>query len=314
MLSKQKIFAASLNNRVANMTALSLLQQEYFAPTDDRVAPEDFFVLAAHCTGREKTFLLAHPEYLLTPEDEQALRTALKRRRTHEPVAHITGRKEFYGREFIVTSNTLIPRPETEHMIEAALNILPVTSPQDLSSFDIVDVGTGSGNIILTLALECEMISPKSTPRYVAIDISKNALDVARINAKLLEKKSRVQFLQSDLFTQFRLPHTENRRLLVVANLPYLSTALWQASMTDVQSFEPKGALESGPDGLNHYRRLLEALVHLRKQYASIHFLLEISPEQDRALSYTIRNLFPHVTLDIHADLSGRSRLVQGSF
>ncbi len=295
------------------MIALSLLQQEYFPSKNNRVLPEDFFVLAAHCTGKSKTFLLAHPEYLLTPETETALREALKRRLAHEPVAYITGQKEFYGRNFFITHDTLVPRPETELLVEEALGTLTDTGRDDISSFDIIDVGTGSGNIILSIALECEKMFPASIPRYTAIDISKPALDVAQKNAASFKKKSPIQFLQSDLLSRFH-PTNTHRHLLVIANLPYLSTTLWEASMTDVRLFEPKSALESGSDGLDHYRRLLRALHDLRTNYSAITFLLEISPEQDALLTQHIRTLLPQAITHIRTDLSGKSRLVQGVF
>lgn len=282
--------------------------QKLFLPT---VAPEDFFLLLVHATGKEKVFLLAHPEYELPTEAEKKAREFLARRLKHEPVAYITGHKEFYGRDFHVTRDTLIPRPETELMIEQVLTLFHTNTP--LSQADIIDLGTGSGNIIITLAKEISEAYPTSNIRYHALDISPNAIVVATKNAERHGIKERIAFLHSNLLENFSLPQEKNRHAVIVANLPYLSHDIYQGSDADVRDYEPQSALESGEDGLDHYRRLLLELKNLACPDHTITLLLEISPEQTLELTREIQSIFPDVTLLTLQDLSGRDRLIQAS-
>lgn len=277
------------------------LQRE-FLPT---LAPEDFFILLAHATGEEKTFLLAHPEYELSAEKEEKAREYLKRRLKYEPVASITGHKEFYGRDFLVTEATLIPRPETELLIERALALFETDPP--LSQADIIDLGTGSGNIIITLAKEL----PKKQRKFFGIDVSEQALAIARKNAERLGAEKDILFLHSDLLRDFPLPQEKNRHLVIAANLPYLSSEIYQASSEDVRNFEPKSALESGADGLDHYRRLFDELEPFRKHFLSAALFLEISPEQSSILRKIILQAFPEAEVSVLQDLADKDRLIQ---
>lgn len=287
------------------------------------MAPEDFFLLVAHATGKEKVFLLAHPEYALTGEEEAKAEQYLKRRLKHEPVAYIVGHKEFYDRDFLVTRDTLIPRPETELLIESALNAIsnfpwprPATAgrqPPISKDIDIVDIGTGSGNIIITLAKEIEKAYPTSGMKYYALDVSPRALAVARDNATHHHINTRITFLESDLLKNFSWVQKENHHLIVTANLPYLSEDIYQGSDTDVRDYEPSSALVSGHDGLDHYRRLLTELKELERHTHTTIFL-EISPEQTQKLTKEIEDVFPQAALLVFQDLSGRDRLIQATF
>lgn len=280
--------------------------QKLFLPT---VAPEDFFLLLVHATGKEKVFLLAHPEYELPTEAEKKAREFLARRLKHEPVAYITGHKEFYGRDFHVTRDTLIPRPETELMIEQVLTLFHTNTP--LSQADIIDLGTGSGNIIITLAKEIERIHQVTGTGYYALDISPQALDIAKKNARAHDIEKQISFIKSNLLQNFPLPQEKNRHAVIVANLPYLSSEIYQASSLDVRDHEPHSALESGADGLDHYRRLLQELAERKNQYQSISFLLEISPEQSTSLRAMIAQTFPKADIGLFQDLAGKDRLIQ---
>ena len=279
--------------------------QSHFLPS---LTPEDFFVILSHLTGQEKVFLLAHPEYPLSAETEAQARLYLNRRLKHEPVAYLTGHKEFYGRDFQVTPATLIPRPETEHMVERVLTLM-----NHGDSTDVIDVGTGSGNIIITLAKEIEKMYPVSDIQYFALDISEDALSVAMNNAVHHDIAKKISFLKSDLLDQFPPPREMNRHAIITANLPYLSHRIYDESDHDVRDYEPKSALESGADGLDHYRRLLPELAVLRERYQSLTFFLEISPEQDKVLTALIRAHLAPQSLQTLPDYSGRSRLIQGT-
>lgn len=292
------------------MTSLHELKKS-FLPA---IAPEDFFILLSEATGKEKVFLLAHPDYELTATEEEKARQYLGRRLKREPVATIVGHKEFYGRDFLVTRDTLIPRPETELLVEHLLHEIARNKETTDDMIDIIDIGTGSGDIIITLAREIETMLPKNSIRFFALDISSAALRVAEKNAARHGAEETITFLHSNLLENFSLPEEKNRHAMIAANLPYLSTDIYDASDPDVRDYEPKGALLSGHDGLDHYRRLIKELPRLLTRYASLTVFFEISPEQSAALKDIIEKAFPRSTLSLFQDLSGRDRLIQATF
>jgi release factor glutamine methyltransferase len=284
--------------------------QSRFLPS---LAPEDFFLLIAHATGEEKVFLLAHPEYELSPEVATKVEAYLRRRLEHEPVAYITGHREFYGREFHVTRDTLIPRPETEHLIETALNAIFNFQFSIFKNIDIIDVGTGSGNIIITLAKEIEKRSHQAEIKYFALDISKSALAIAKDNAMRHDIATKITFLESDLLKHLPVSLLQDHHLIITANLPYLSHNIYHESDPDVRDYEPASALVSGEDGLDHYVRLLTEIHTFLPHVRSLTFFFEISPEQTTLLTTHIRTVFPQVTPLVFQDLSGRDRLIQAT-
>ncbi len=280
---------------------VAALQKKYLP----LLAPEDFFLLVAHATKKEKVFLLAHPEYELAVEALEQAEEFLKRRIKHEPVAYIVGHKEFYGRQFFVTPHTLIPRPETELLVEAVLKIV---SKQE-ETIAILDIGTGSGNIIITLAGE---LSQKKIS-FSALDISKEALTTAKKNAATNNVEERINFIESDLLENVLPDQIKNKHLIITANLPYLSYEIYNASESDVRDYEPKTALVSERAGLDHYLRLLPQLRALSQCALSTTFFLEISPEQSQEITREIEKIFPTATLTTIQDLSGRDRLIKAS-
>lgn len=282
-----------------------------------RLAPEDFFVLLAYATGKERVFLLTHPEFELSGEEEDRAKEYLERRLKHEPVAYITGYKEFYGRDFQVTPATLIPRPETELLVEATLNRIKNTELGILNEekrIDIVDIGTGSGNIIITLTKELSFLMPHaSCVNFYGLDISPQALDIAKKNARAHGIEKKISFLESDLLQNFSVPQKKDRHAIITANLPYLSAEIYQESASDVRDYEPSTALVSGRDGLDHYRTLLQTLPAFSAHYLSTTLLLEISPEQSAILPTLITQAFPKASLQLFADLAGKDRLIQAT-
>jgi release factor glutamine methyltransferase len=292
------------------MTSLHELKKS-FLPA---VAPEDFFILLGEATGKEKVFLLAHPEYELSQEVQEKAEAYLKRRLKREPVATIVGHKEFYGRDFLVTKDTLIPRPETELLVEQLLHEIARNQETTDGMIDIIDIGTGSGDIIITIAQETKTMFPKNDIRFFALDISSATLRIAEKNATRYDAEETITFLESDLLKNFSLPEEKNRHGMIAANLPYLSTDIYDASEPDVRDYEPKEALWSGHDGLDHYRRLIQELPRLLTRYASLTIFFEISPEQSTSLKGIIKETFPRSTLWLFQDLSGRDRLIQATF
>jgi release factor glutamine methyltransferase len=231
-------------------------------------ARRDAELLLLHATRLTKTDLLTHPERELTERQKDHYQAAIARRARHEPIQHITGTQEFYGRSFIVNRLVLIPRPETEHLIEAALAIDP--APRR-----ILDIGTGSGILAITLALEF----PHAT--VIATDISAAVLAVAQQNAQALGAADRIRFVVSDLFSACTDALPDDVRFdCIVSNPPYVSTG--ELLEPQVREYEPAAALYAGDDGLAIYRRLIpEAFAHLEPGGT---LLLEIGHGQREAL------------------------------
>ncbi|CAN5670890.1 peptide chain release factor N(5)-glutamine methyltransferase [soil metagenome] len=192
-------------------------------------------LLAAHALGRSKAWVMAHGDERI---NSKKLEEWLQRRERREPLAHLIGVREFYGRPFRVTPATLVPRSETEVLVELALELAPMGGR-------VLDVGTGTGCIGITLALERPDLA------VTLLDISPEALAVARENAEALG--ANVETVEGDLFPANREPRTANFDL-VVSNPPYIAAG--ESLMPEVGRYEPSRALFGGPDGLDFYRRL----------------------------------------------------------
>jgi release factor glutamine methyltransferase len=197
----------------------------------------------------DRAYLYAHPERELTPDETQRYDETLVRRATGVPAQYITGHQEFWGLDLIVSPAVLIPRPETEHVVETVLELAKADgrgrpSPHDLR---IVDVGTGSGAIAIALAKELPSAEIHAT------DISAEALEVARANAARHELTSRIKFHRTDLLNA--LPHGEFD--FVVSNPPYVGVSEEDSVQLEVRKFEPRNAVFAGPTGLEVIERLI---------------------------------------------------------
>lgn len=231
-------------------------------------------LLLLHVLGRDRTWLYAHPEEVLVQADVQRFFALIARRAAGEPTQHLTGTQEFWGLEFEVTPDVLIPRPETEHLIEVALDRLALQEvrrgkPQTNAGkgLQIADIGTGSGCIALALAKEL----PAAT--VYATDISPAALGVARRNALRHGVAERISFIESDLFdfvssssagAQFsdRLPFSFG---LIISNPPYVGRREAASLTREVRDHEPEIALYGGEEGYEFYGNLIaQAALHLK--------------------------------------------------
>ena len=207
-----------------------------------RIGAVDARVLLSHVTGRSSAELIARPEGEMREQQEAAYRDLVGRREAGEPVAYLTGAREFYGRQFKVSPAVLIPRPETELLVDLALERIP----RDAAA-RVLDVGTGSGCIAISIASE------RSRTKVLALDQSVDALAVARRNAYEL-RVGNVGFLGSDWLAALRDEHFD----VIVSNPPYVASGDSHLAEGDLR-FEPREALDGGADGLALIRRLVEA-------------------------------------------------------
>ena len=211
--------------------------------------------------GCDRAYLYAHPERELTAEEQTRYDAALSERSRGIPTQYITGHQEFWGMDLIVSPAVLIPRPETEHVIETVVELAGVESaggqgyPHKSSRLLIVDVGTGSGCIALALAKELPQAKIHAT------DISAAALEVARANAARHQLESHIQFHQTDLLAGF----DDNSVDFVVSNPPYVGESEEDSVQLEVRKFEPRDAVFAGPTGLEIISRLIpQALAALK--------------------------------------------------
>jgi len=254
-------------------------------------------VLLAHALGVPRdSVLISPPHHVLQPHQIVSFRAFVARCVEGEPMAYVVGHTEFCALEFRIDRRALIPRPETEQLVELALRRLKVLNLP--SSTLVVDVGTGSGCIVVSLAVKL------SNVRFMATDISSDALALAHDNAKKHKVNSRIQFLRGDLLAPVPV-----RADGVVANLPYVTTAEWQSLPHHIRNHEPRTALDGGVDGLDLIRRLLsQASRHVKPDGW---LLLEIGSTQGPSVSALARQAFPLAAVNLHRDLAGLTRVVE---
>jgi|ERR1051326_3245448 release factor glutamine methyltransferase len=218
---------------------------------------------------KDRTFLISHAEDELDDLRVDQFREVVERRAAGEPLQYITGVQDFFGREFRVTPDVLIPRPETELLVEAALEV-------DRAASLICDVGTGSGCIAITLLCELE------NARAIAVDKSVAALEIAKFNAEKLSVAERAEFVVSDCFDSL-----DSREFdLIVSNPPYVSAGVLAGLQREVRDHEPLVALSPGPDGLSIIRRLIHEAPGFLKQHG--HLVMEIGFDQGEAVQQLI--------------------------
>ncbi|MGC2130404.1 MAG: peptide chain release factor N(5)-glutamine methyltransferase [Candidatus Aquilonibacter sp.] len=245
--------------------------------------------LLAFVTGKSPAYLRAHTGEPLGPGLEAKYRELLARLEQGEPLAYITGTAGFYRREFLVDPRVLIPRPETEHLVEEAIAFLQLRAKPR-----VLDVGTGSGAIALTLAAEL----PRA--RIDATDASPDALIVAIANRDQLHLQNRVAFYLGDLLE----PVARNHYDAIVANLPYVPTGEGDPDLR----FEPVLALDGGPDGLDYYRRFFERVPPLVNPGGIV--LAEGAPPIAQGLLALAQAAFPSAAVTLERDYGARERYV----
>jgi len=258
----------------------------------------DASVLIAHILGKSRTWVMAHPETTLTSEQQKHLDTALEQLETGTPFPYVLGRWEFFGMEFEVTPDVLIPRPETELLVEKAIEWLRKSKVRRT----VADVGTGSGVIAISIAMNI----PDAT--ILATDISQHALQVAQKNARKFNVSDRINFVECDI-----LPHrpqsfsTEEHLDLLCANLPYIPTETLHN--LPVYGHEPTLALDGGADGLDLFRKLMSVAPKWMAPNSLI--LLEIEATLGVQALNLACDMFSRAEIHLHKDFTGRDRLLE---
>jgi release factor glutamine methyltransferase len=236
----------TINDAITEGTALlesSAIDQPYRAAG----------VILQQVLGVDRTYLITRPEEEVPPEKREAYLRLVERRAAGEPIQYLTGRQEFYGLDFIVNHDVLIPRPETEHLVEQVIKLSRARGRLQHSDRElIVDVGTGSGCIAVSIAVNLPHAE------LIAIDVSGPALAVARANAERHGVAARIQFIEGDLLVPLEDRSLEGSIDFIASNPPYVPDSQFQQLQREIRHHEPQVALLGGPDGLEFYRRLLD--------------------------------------------------------
>jgi release factor glutamine methyltransferase len=267
------------------------LSTTYLGDHGSATARLDSELLCAEALGIRRLDLYLQFDRPLDEHELSTIRELLRRRGKGEPVAYITGTREFYGRSFTVTSDVLVPRPDTETIVERALHTLRA---RDGRPARVADLGTGSGCIAITLAAEIP------GTEVVAGDISAAALEIGRANAERLGVTA--TFIESSWADAL-----DGTFDLIVSNPPYVTTAELEVVDRDVRDFEPHGALLGGVDGLDAYRALLASV---RAHVTAARVLLEVDPRRATDVGAMVEAAFPGATVSPVPDLTGRTRAI----
>lgn len=266
----------------------------------------DASVLLAHIVDKPRTWVMAHSELTLTSEQQHQLATSLTRLERGESFPYVLGHWEFFGLELDITPNVLIPRPETELLVEKAVAWLQSHPEQR----NVADIGTGSGAIAISVAVNAPQVN------ILATDISSKALQVAKRNAEKHGVSKRIEFAECDLLPDSR-PQTADHLSstvggqrsfdLICANLPYIPLAVLQS--LPIYQREPTVALDGGEDGLDIFRKLLNMIPNWLAPQALI--LLEVESSRGAQTLERARSAFHTAKIVLQKDLTGRDRLLE---
>lgn len=319
--------------------------KDYLVKYSKKIPLLDLEILIALVIKKKRVFVMAYPEYILSRFQEKKLNQYIKQRMFNVPVAYILGKKEFYGLEFLVNKNVLIPRPETELMVDEAIKFITNFSQPAV----LIDIGTGSGCVPISIIKTIEHKNIKTREhknihpvksrqagiptesglfnrvKILATDISMNALRVAKSNSKKHEVN--ITFLHGNLLEPiiknikrlkyYNISEQSERnipisKIVITANLPYLTQK--EANKEASISREPKKALVAdNKQGLSLYEQLLKQIKIMTKDlmYDQLEILLEINPFQTQKISTFIKKNLPFSKVEILKDLSGKNRLVK---
>ncbi len=279
-----------LRRRTIKLQEVRISLEDKFRQTEDETPVNTSLVILSHVLQRAKGWILAHGDYQLTEDEDNTLKRLVDRLQQGFPLPYALGSWEFYGRMFLVTPDVMIPRPETELLVEKA-----IAFAQNITAPHIVDVGTGSGVIAISLAVEFP------SALIIASDISKEALWIAKKNASL-HRQMQIHFVQADLVTPFW-----QEMDIICANLPYIPSRVLDT--LDVSRWEPRLALDGGENGLEPIETLLRQ-AQSRLAFPGM-ILLEIEANLGAKSLALAKVIFPRAKHTLHRDLAGRDRILE---
>ena len=271
----------------------------------------DARVLLEDVIKKDSSAIFSHPEMPLTNSQYSRYRSLIRRRKAGEPVAYLVGHKEFYGYDFYLNKNVLIPRPETELVVENALHFLEYRIKNgelsNKSELNIIDIGTGSGCIIISLSKEIpklEIENWKLKIKLCASDVSRKALYVARKNAKLHQVNKDIKFYNSDLFSNKQMPKKYD---IIIANLPYVPTSYKPQAKS--LSYEPKEAIFAGDNGTHIIKIFLDQAKDRINKDGLI--LIEVDHRNAKELYNWTKKIYPKAKIELLKDLAVLDRVIR---
>ena len=259
-------------------------------------ADHDSFELLSAINGMTRTFYLVNGDSMLSEENFLLYEEYIDKRAAHVPLQHILGKAYFYGYEFEVNEDVLIPRPDTEVLVEEVIEIA-----KNKEDINILDIGTGSGAITVSLAKYLE------NAKITSVDISEIALEIGRKNAILNEVDDRITFVKSDLFTNI---NKEMKFDIIVSNPPYIKREVIDTLDKQVKDFEPYNALEGGIDGLDFYRAITKEAKNFIKEGGTLAY--EVGHDQSEDVSKLMK-MYGYTNIYTRKDLQQIDRVVIGN-
>ncbi|MBX3244489.1 MAG: peptide chain release factor N(5)-glutamine methyltransferase [Acidobacteria bacterium] len=248
--------------------------------------------LLGYVLGRDRTFLIAHPEYVLSEKEADELQSVIVRRAAREPYQYIVGKQEFYGLEMLVTPDVLIPRPETELLVDQGLEHL-----RSSESKRFCEIGVGSGCVTVAILVN------EPDAQAVALDVSEKALAIAQANAERHGVADRVEFRSSDIFSSFNSAALD----LIVSNPPYIADAEMSDLQPEVRDHEPHLALSDNGDGLGIIRQIIQDSPQFLRLGGALMLEIGHGQEPDVSLMFDPENWAPP---NVYQDLAGIPRVV----
>ncbi len=274
-------------------------------------------LLLSACLDKDLSFLIAHPDYELSDTEMSKLDEWTRSRLDNVPLAYLTGKKSFYGLDFIANKNVLIPRPETELIVDTALDVIKKWQDNEI---DVIDIGTGSGCVIISIAKNAK---DAKDANFYAIDVSEEALEVAKKNSELNNPDTTIRFFKGELLNPVRefLPAARqagvkdslirnSSKILITANLPYLTKE--QIDNSPSITHEPRLALDGGKDGMELYIELFKQIDELHKKTGQeIVLLAEIDHTQADIFVKECQKILSDSIIEILKDLGGYERTIK---
>ncbi len=258
----------------------------------------DAELILSHVIKRDRVWLITRRDDVLDDDDQRAFYDLVMRRARREPLQYIIGNQEFWGNDFMVTPDTLIPRPETELIIEATLELMPDRN----GTVRIIDLCTGAGCLAVSLAKEL------TSAHIIATDTSEKALAVARENTRRHAVGSRIRFLQGDLFEPLEELDIREQVDIIVSNPPYVRTGDLPSLQPEVRDYEPAVALIAGPEGTEIHQRIISAASLFLKKHGTL--IMEMGMGQAEALTRMVGATGVYDKPGIQKDLAGIERVI----